>query len=200
MSLVGGDGHVRLFRHGDSSLSASVGGHRALMTSAPDSTALDLGLGLRSRLSRRLEIYGGAAFSWETIDGLTGSDFTRFHLVPGVRFGIAERLDLLSRQGSGSTTTAPTTSPPGSPSTCRRRPRRAAGGTRTGRRLPAAKATAALTHDGIRGRRERSRDAGHEPFLRPHFRGQTVSVQIEDWARSDERVPLRDVPGRRPIG
>ncbi len=101
VSLVGADGHVRLHSHGDSSLSASVGGHRALMTSAPDSTALDLGLGYRDRLSRRLEVYGGAAFSWETINGPAGSDFTRFHLVPGVRFGVTERLDLLVEGGVG---------------------------------------------------------------------------------------------------
>jgi hypothetical protein len=101
VSLVGADGHFRLFRDDNKVLSASIGGHRAVMTSAPDSTALDLGLGLRDRLNRRVQVYGGAVFSWETINSPGGTDFTRFHLVPGVRVGITERLDLLVEGGVG---------------------------------------------------------------------------------------------------
>jgi hypothetical protein len=101
VTLVGGDGHFRVFDDQDTSLSLRVGGHQALMSSAPDSTALDLGVELSEWLNRRLELYGGAAFSWESVNGPSGSDFTRFHLVPGIRFGVAERLDLTVEAGIG---------------------------------------------------------------------------------------------------
>jgi hypothetical protein len=101
VTLVGGDGHFRVFDDQDTSLSFRVGGHQALMGSGPDSTALDLGAELSEWLNRRLELYGGAAFSWESVNGPSGSDFTRFHLVPGLRFGVAERLDLTVEAGIG---------------------------------------------------------------------------------------------------
>ena len=101
VSLVGGDGQFRVLHDGDTSLSFRIGGHQALMSGGPDSTALDLAGELSERLGPRLELYGGAAFSWETLHGPGGSDFTRFHLVPGLRYRVAERLDLVVEAGVG---------------------------------------------------------------------------------------------------
>ena len=101
VTLIGGDGQFRVLHDGNTSLSLSIGGHQALLTGAPDSTALDLAGELSERLGHRLELYGGAAFSWETTDGPAGSDFTRFYLVPGLRFAVAQRLDLVVEAGLG---------------------------------------------------------------------------------------------------
>lgn len=103
VSLVGGDGKLRLLDRGNTSLSVSAGGHRALVTHAFDSTALDLAAQLTERLGRRLEVFGGAAFSWEFLSdpASADADFTRFHLVPGVRFGVADKVDLLVEAGVG---------------------------------------------------------------------------------------------------
>jgi hypothetical protein len=103
VTLVGGEGQLRVFSRGDTSFSLSAGGHRALVSHALDSTALDLAAQLSARLGQRLEIYGGAVFSWELLHDPAGpdTDFTRIHLVPGARFGVAEKLDLLVEAGVG---------------------------------------------------------------------------------------------------
>jgi hypothetical protein len=103
VTLVGGDGKFRVLDHGTTSLSLSAGGHQALVSHALDSTALDLAAQLTERLGQRLEVYGGAVFSWELLHDPAGpdTDFTRIHLVPGVRFGVAEKLDLLVEAGVG---------------------------------------------------------------------------------------------------
>lgn len=101
VTLLGAEGQYRFVHDGDTSVSLSVGGHQALVTGAPDSTALDLAGQLSERFGPRLEVFGGLAFSWETLNGPVGSDFTRFYLVPGMRVGVADRLDLLVEAGLG---------------------------------------------------------------------------------------------------
>jgi hypothetical protein len=110
VTLLGGDGHVRFYGSPNTSATVSVGGHQALVKDALDSTALDLGAALSHRLSDRLEVYGGALFSWETYnDAPEGSDagFTRFHLVPGIRVAVGERLDLMVEGGLGLNDSSP---------------------------------------------------------------------------------------------
>jgi len=100
VTLVGGDGHFRLL-DGATTLSLGVGGHQALMSSGPDSTALDLAAVVRTRLERRLDLYAGTSFSYEFVDGATGSDFTRVYLVPGVRYALGDRAFLAIEAGVG---------------------------------------------------------------------------------------------------
>jgi len=104
VTLLGGDAHYRFLARPNTSAAFSVGAHQALVSNALDSTALDLAASLSRRLTERVEVYGGALLSWErhndVPEGLD-ADFTRFHLVPGLRFGIAERLDLLVEGGVG---------------------------------------------------------------------------------------------------
>jgi hypothetical protein len=100
VSVVGADSHVNLLG-GSTLLSVSVGGHRAFITDALDSNALDLAVQLGQRLGGRLEIYGGPAFSYESISGAPDSGFTRWYVVPGLKLGVADRLDLLVEGGIG---------------------------------------------------------------------------------------------------
>jgi hypothetical protein len=100
VSLVGADGKFNLLGD-ETSLSVSVGGHRAYMAHGPDSNALDLAVQLGQRLGGRLEIFGGPAFSYESTSGVPDSGFTRWYLVPGFRLGVADRLDLVVEGGIG---------------------------------------------------------------------------------------------------
>ena len=100
VTLVGGDGHFRLL-DGDTRLSLGIGGHQAVMSSAPDSTALDLAAELRTRLERRLDLYAGTSLSYEFVDGAEGSDFARVYLVPGLRYAIGDRAFLMLEAGVG---------------------------------------------------------------------------------------------------
>lgn len=100
VSLVGADSHFNLLG-GTTLLSVSVGGHRAFITDGRDSNALDLAVQLGQRLGGRLEIYGGPAFSYESISGVSDSGFTRWYVVPGLKLGVAERLDLVVEGGIG---------------------------------------------------------------------------------------------------
>jgi len=99
-TLVGGDAHYR-FLTGRTSMALSAGGHQALVSDAPNSTALDLAAQVSRRIRPRLELYGGPAFSYETLNGVTDSGFTRWYVVPGIRWGFADRLDLLVEGGVG---------------------------------------------------------------------------------------------------
>ena len=100
VTLVGGDGHFRLL-DGRHEVSLGVGGHQAVMSSGPDSTALDMGAELRTRLARRLDLYAGTSFSYEFVDGAMGSDFTRVYLVPGLRYALGDRAFLMIEGGVG---------------------------------------------------------------------------------------------------
>ncbi len=100
LNFVGGDGHLNLLS-GETALSVTVGGHRAMFTDGPDSNALDLAAELGQRLGRRAEVYLGPAFSYESISGSRDANFTRWYLVPGMKLGIANRLDLLVEGGVG---------------------------------------------------------------------------------------------------
>jgi hypothetical protein len=101
VTLVGGDGHYRLFNSGDTTVSLSVGGHQAVMSHAPDSTALDLAAEVHTHATPRLDLYGGTSFSYEFVDNAAGTDFARVYVVPGIRYALANRVDLLVEGGIG---------------------------------------------------------------------------------------------------
>jgi hypothetical protein len=100
-TLLGGDVKFQALDHGETSLAFSAGGHWAQVSHGLDSSALDLGVELSQRIGQRLEVYGGAIFSREATEGPTGTDFSRFYVVPGVRVGVAEKLDLVVESGLG---------------------------------------------------------------------------------------------------
>ncbi len=104
VTLLGGDGHVRLYDRSNTLATLTVGGHHAFVRDALDSTALDLAASLGHWLSPRLQVYAGAAWSLERLNNLpAGSDrtFNRWYAAPGLRVGVADRLDLLVEGGVG---------------------------------------------------------------------------------------------------
>lgn len=98
-SLVGGDAHYRLLT-GPTSIALSAGGHKAIVRNGLDSAALDLAMQLDREVRPRLRIYGGPAFSYENLEGDEGG-FHRWYVVPGVKWGFADRFDLLLEGGVG---------------------------------------------------------------------------------------------------
>jgi hypothetical protein len=101
VSLLGADGQFRVFGDDDVLVSLRIGGHQALMSNGPDSTALDLGAQLSAWVDRRVELYAGTEFSFESVNGPNGNDFTRVYVVLGVRFGLNHRIDLQVEGGIG---------------------------------------------------------------------------------------------------
>jgi hypothetical protein len=104
VSLIGGDAQFRVFANEDLLVSLRAGGHQALVSDAPDSTALDLGAELSAWVNRRVEVYTATEVSFEHVHaaaGADGDDFTRVHVVPGARFGLSDRLDLQVEGGIG---------------------------------------------------------------------------------------------------
>ena len=104
VSLVGGDAHVRLYDRRDTLATVTVGGHHAFVRDALDSNALDVAASLGHWFSPRLQVYAGAAYSFEKLSGLPASadsTFSRWYAVPGLRVGVANRVDLLVEGGVG---------------------------------------------------------------------------------------------------
>ena len=100
MTLVGGDAHYR-FLTGPTSLAVSAGGHKAMLDDSVDSTALDLAAQVSHQFRPRLEIYAGPAYSRESLEGVADSGFNRWYVVPGLKWGFADKLDLLVEGGVG---------------------------------------------------------------------------------------------------
>lgn len=104
VTLLGGDGHLRLYDRRDTAATLTVGGHHAFVRDALDSNALDVAASMGHWFSPRLQVYAGAAYSFEKLSGLPAradSTFDRWYAVPGLRVGLADRLDLLVEGGVG---------------------------------------------------------------------------------------------------
>jgi hypothetical protein len=106
MTLVGGDAHYR-FLTGQTSMALTAGGHKALLRDSLDSTALDLAAQVSREVRPRLEIYAGPAYSREYLEGVEGSGFNRWYVVPGLKWGLADKVDLLVEGGVGLNDSSP---------------------------------------------------------------------------------------------
>jgi len=98
--LVGLDANVWLLR-GDINLAASLGAHKALIRDASDSTAVDTSLLMSGRVTPSLAVSGGVNVSFESLDHVPNSSFTRAYVVPGVEYRISRNLDFVSQFGVG---------------------------------------------------------------------------------------------------
>jgi hypothetical protein len=78
-----------------------VGAHKALVTNAADSTAVDLSMLMGGRVSPGLRLSGGVSVSFESLDHVSNSGFTRAWAVPGVEYRINRNLDLVAEGGVG---------------------------------------------------------------------------------------------------
>lgn len=105
-SLVGLDAAYWLMR-GDVDLAVSLGGHKALMKSAPDSTAADAAWLMSARLSRRLRFEGGMSLSLESVDHVRNSRFSRVYVAPGVNYRVTRQVSLVSQLGLGLNNNSP---------------------------------------------------------------------------------------------
>ncbi len=100
LSLLGADAELWLLK-GDVDVAVAAGAHKALVDGGVDSTAIDLSGQLSGHLTPRLEIYGATSVSFESLDGVPDSGFTRAYLIPGVEYKISEDLDFVSEFGIG---------------------------------------------------------------------------------------------------
>jgi len=98
--LYGIDGEVWLVK-GQTDVSLAVGVHKADVDGGFDSTAIDTSLLLSGHVADRLELYGGVSLSFEDLDDVEDSDFTRAYLVPGIEYKLSDRVDLLAEFGIG---------------------------------------------------------------------------------------------------
>jgi hypothetical protein len=98
--LYGADAELWLVK-GPTDVSVAAGAHRADVDGAFDSTAIDLSLLVSGNVAPKLELYGGGSVSFESIDDVDDSNFTRAYLVPGIEYKASEDVDLLAEFGIG---------------------------------------------------------------------------------------------------
>ena len=100
LTLYGLDAELWLVK-GDVDFSVQLGGHGASVDNGNDSKALDLSAIVSGNVADRLELYGGASLSFESLDDVPDSGFTRAYLVPGLEYKLSEQLDLVAEFGIG---------------------------------------------------------------------------------------------------
>jgi hypothetical protein len=100
LTLYGLDAEFWLVK-GEVDFSVQVGGHGASVDDGFDSKALDLSALVSGHVAERLELYGGMSVSFESLDDVEDSGFTRAYLVPGFEYKISEELDLVGEFGIG---------------------------------------------------------------------------------------------------
>lgn len=99
-SLLGADVEWWLLK-GDVDVAVSAGAHKAWVSGGADSKAIDLATQLSGHVTNRLEIYGATSLSFESLDGVPDSGFTRAYIIPGVEYRVSQNLDFVSEFGLG---------------------------------------------------------------------------------------------------
>ena len=100
LTIYGADAELWLLK-GPVDFSMQLGGHFATGGDITDSKALDIAALASGNVSRKLELYGGLAVSFESLDDVPDSGFTRAYFVPGLEYKLAKDLDLLAEFGVG---------------------------------------------------------------------------------------------------
>jgi hypothetical protein len=100
LKLYGIDAELWLLKKNPIDLSVSLGAHKTDLDIV-DSSAIDTALVASGHVSDNLEIYGGLNVSFESIDDVDDSDFTRAYLVPGIEYKLHQDLDLVAEFGIG---------------------------------------------------------------------------------------------------
>ena len=99
VTLYGLDAEYWLVK-GPADVSISLGAHKT-STDLGDSSAIDTALLLSGNIGDKLEAYGGLNLSFESLDDVDDSDFTRAYVVPGIEYKITQDLDLVAEFGIG---------------------------------------------------------------------------------------------------
>jgi hypothetical protein len=101
LKIYGLDAEAWLVKGRPLDVSASLGLHKADSDVGIDSSAIDVALLGSGHVGDKLEVYGGLNFSFESLDDVDDSDFTRAYVVPGIEYKLGESLDLLAEIGVG---------------------------------------------------------------------------------------------------
>lgn len=99
--IYGLDAEAWLVRESPFDLSVSLGLHKADSDTGADSSAIDTALLVSDHVTSRLELYGGLSLSFESLDDVPNSDFTRAYVVPGLEYKMSDQLDLVAEVGVG---------------------------------------------------------------------------------------------------
>ena len=98
--IYGADAELWVVK-GKTDVSVSLGAHKTDFEGDLDSTAIDTALLVSHPIASRLEIYGGLSLSFESVDDVDDSSFTRAYLVPGIEYKLGDDLDLVAEVGLG---------------------------------------------------------------------------------------------------
>jgi hypothetical protein len=100
LQLYGLDAEYWFLKNRGLDMSISLGAH---ITDLPDfnSSAIDTALLASGHVTDNLELYGGVNLSFESLDDVPDSDFTRAYIVPGLEYKIHDDLDLVAEFGIG---------------------------------------------------------------------------------------------------
>jgi hypothetical protein len=99
VTLYGLDAEFWLLK-GPADVSVSLGAHKT-STDLGDSSAIDTALLVSGNIGDKLEAYGGLNVSFESLDDVDDSSFTRAYLVPGIEYKLSQDLDLVAEFGIG---------------------------------------------------------------------------------------------------
>ena len=98
--LYGLDAELWLVK-GDVDFSIQAGGHWASVDDGFDSKAFDVAGLVSGHVADKLELYGGLSASFESLDDVSDSSFTRLYAVPGLEYRVSEQVDLVAEVGIG---------------------------------------------------------------------------------------------------
>jgi hypothetical protein len=100
VTLYGLDAEYWLVKGRSADVSVSLGAHKT-STDFVDASAIDTALLFSGSIGDKLEAYGGLNLSFESLDDIDDSSFTRAYVVPGIEYKIHDDLDLVAEFGVG---------------------------------------------------------------------------------------------------
>jgi hypothetical protein len=99
--MYGADAEYWVLKGGRPDVSVSAGFHKADFDSGIDSTAWDVAGIVSGKIAHNLDLYGGLSLSFESLDNVPDSSFTRVYVVPGLEYSVHRNVDLLAEVGLG---------------------------------------------------------------------------------------------------
>lgn len=99
--MYGADAEYWLVKGGPADVSLSAGFHKSDFDSGIGSKAFDVAGIASGKIAHNLDLYGGLSLSFESLDNVSDSGFTRVYVVPGLEYTVHPNLDLLAEVGLG---------------------------------------------------------------------------------------------------
>lgn len=97
----GADAEYWLVKGGRPDISLSAGFRKVNADSGIDRTVFDVAAIASGKIAHNLDLYGGLDFSFESLDNVSDSSFTRAYVVPGLEYTLHPNVDLLAEFGVG---------------------------------------------------------------------------------------------------